>query len=118
MHDGGRLTLDVAGQERLSFAAGDVLPDASDLPHLLIIAVSPSGTTARFDGQAVVNASDGGGVADPAGYVPAYAPIYVGDWDRGEPGFPGAIGEVVLIQGDGGGQIADLESYLLAKYAF
>jgi hypothetical protein len=110
----GHLTLDVAGQERLSFQAGNLFA-----PHLLIVAVSPAGTTARLDGQAVVNASDGGGAfASPTGYVPQYAPIYVGDWDVGVPGFPGAIGDVVLIQGDGGGQIAHLESYLLAKYAF
>ncbi len=86
------------------------------VPHVLVISVSGTQVTMRADGAPLpVDLTLGLCSACPEPSF-SYAPIYLGGWDWDTPGFPGRIGDFVVVKGDPGSDLNRLESYLLTKY--
>jgi hypothetical protein len=92
------------------------------VPHVLVISVLGTQVTMRADGAPLaVDLTLGAcqtfslSMTCPAPSF-SYAPIYIGGWDWGFAGFPGRIGDFVVVKGDPGSDLDRLESYLLTKY--
>jgi hypothetical protein len=99
--------------------------DPYDQPALHVFIFDSVGTEVQFrvDGQSVLDDPYGrvdddapdGGVAPVA--WSSHETVFVGRWDFNEPGWPGEVGEVVLIKGSGAnGAIMPVETYLRQKY--
>jgi hypothetical protein len=50
--------------------------------------------------------------------LPCYQPFYIGDWDFDEPGFIGAVAEVIVVKAPADDTTTKLQKYLGAKYGF